>query len=181
LAPGIYSNIHKLQIHELGEIDFGDVISSVQFNSHADTPTGWADVEPDVPSEGDAAQLDSVPLVVEVWTHPDDGLNKWLTIIENVPNIKAVFGAEFNDAIWFVRVRQGSHYAGEIVRLHRDPDYHGGHMDIPAEGTYLSLQQANFTDVASSIDIVQPGTPWPLVGRFKPQNVRLDKVKRTPV
>src|SRR5262249_2819588 len=148
-----------------GGREASDAISSVRFSKPGENP-----LEIDVPSEGDAAQIDSVPLVVEIITHPDDGPNKTLTVIENVPDIKAVFGVEFNDAIWFVRVRPGSHYAGEIVRLHRDPGYKGGHLDIPAWGTYFSLEQNKFTDVASSIDIVKPGTPFPLSGPL-PQNV----------
>jgi hypothetical protein len=178
LGPGAYSNIHKLQINKLGQINFGDMISSVRFNHEATD-----DTVADLPPEGDAVRIDAVPLIIEIFTHhDDDGVpNKTLTVVENVPDIRAAFGEEFNDAIWFVRVRPGSHYAGEIARLHRDPSYKGGHIDIPAEGTYLSLQQLKFTDVASSIDIVPGDNPRPYSGHFQPQDVRLSKVKRTPI
>jgi hypothetical protein len=130
LTAGAYANIHRL-------FNFGDVISSVAIN-------------PALPM---AAAITPIPLVVEIFEHANfDG--RRAAIVEDVPNVPAYLGWEFNDLVTAVRVKPGPNYTpGVKAQLFRDVGFLGGSIQLDP-GDFPNIGASHgFNDVVSSIKV----------------------------
>ena len=130
LKAGGYPNIRTLY-------NFEDTISSVKFN----------------PAILVAHSITPVPLIVELYK---DGFNgNYIVVVENCPDISAVFGSDFNDVTTAVRVKKGPDWtAGNVAKLFRNTDYNPQPgIDLPP-GDYPNIGTSHsFNDVVSSIQV----------------------------
>lgn len=139
LSVGAYPDIGLL-------FNFNDTASSVRFNAVVGT-------ERINPSPQPAHPIAFIPLVVFVYKDADF-TGEHAVIVENVPDIGAYLGGDFNDEVTSVRVRRGPNYTrGREVGLFRDPSFRGGSIRL-GPGNYRHLGQLQgFDDVTSAIGV----------------------------
>jgi len=134
LSVGEYHDIHRLY-------NFGDAISSVKFN----------------PSPRKPHPFDSLPLIVEIYAKPDFQ-GRWAVIVEDVLNISAYLGSNFDNAVNSVRVRKGTNFTGgKKAVLFENNDFNsrkeGKKIELPC-GDYPDLGKSHgFADMLSSIKV----------------------------
>jgi hypothetical protein len=131
LTAGAYANIHVLY-------NFGDIISSVRFNA----------------PHTQAATISPIKLIVELYEHANF-MGRKAVIVENVSNIIAYLGSDWNDIVTAIRVRQGPNFAaGNVAKLFRDVGFFGGSINL-APGDYPNIGASHgFNDIISSIQVL---------------------------
>jgi Beta/Gamma crystallin len=130
LKAGAYANIHML-------FNFGDAVSSLRFNAPAAA----------------APTISPIRLVVELFEHANF-TGRRAVIVENVSNVIAYLGSDWNDIVSSARVTAGPNFtAGNAALLFRDANYLGGSISLPP-GNYPNIGASHaFNDVVSSVQV----------------------------
>ena len=120
--------------------DFGDLISSVKFNSLPQRPNA----------------ISPISLVVELFNNKNYS-GSTIVIVEDSSDIPTDFLSEFNYVVRSVIVTPGPYYtAGDKAQLFRDINWGGGHIDL-YPGSYPDIQASHgFYDIARAIKINPP-------------------------
>jgi hypothetical protein len=159
LGPGAWS--------DLSQFGWDNRIVSVTFNLNNEFPTGASDTKTGrhitIPSPP-AAPIWRIPLVLDAWTdwEPLPESEGWppgkrIQVVEDCPSLTQVFGAEFNDSIKTVRVRQGPDYGGyDVVRLCRDDGFLGGYAEYGADGRIGLADWGPYDPYTSSVLFTLP-------------------------
>jgi hypothetical protein len=139
LSAGAYPDIGLL-------FNFNDTASSVRFNA----VVGAGRINP-TPQR--ARPIAPIPLVVTLYKDADR-TGDAAGVVENVPDLGAYLGGDFNDAVTSVRVRPGPDFAaGRTAELYRDPGFRGGSIRL-APGVYRHLGESHgFDDVISAVRV----------------------------
>jgi hypothetical protein len=147
LTAGAYADIHA-------RFAFGDKASSVRFNFES---------QQNAESTADsAAPIAPIKVVLQICT--DINFNgRAALIVEDVPDVGAYLGGEYNDAASSIRVRQGpDHTAGDVGWLCIDANGKGGAFKFDpmldegnGPGNVADLRTKNLNDKGSSFFVVQ--------------------------
>ena len=139
LSAGAYPDIGLL-------FNFNDTASSVRFNA-VTTPN------PINPTPQSARPIAPIPLVVMVYKDAAY-TGEHAVIVENVPDLGAYLGGDFDDEVTSVKVRQGPGFGdGVAAEFFRNPAYRGGSIRL-RPGSFRHLGDSHgFDDVISAIRV----------------------------